>query len=120
MRALESLDVWIVSRDLAIQAYRLTIESQLSRHFALSDQIRRAAISVPANVAEGYALGTTPQFVRHLRIALGSTAELKTHVYVAQRVGLIEAETARQAVCGCDRTTSLLVGFLRKLGARVP
>jgi len=119
MRALESLDLWTVARDVAVQAYQLTMESPLNRHFALADQIRRAAISAPANIAEGYALGTTPQLIRHLRIALGSTAELKTHVDVAERLGLIKSESARRAVGGCDRTTSLLVGFLRKLGARV-
>src|SRR5207249_12295822 len=48
-------------------------------HFGLSDQIRRASASIPANIAEGYAMGTTPQFIKFLRIALGSATELATH-----------------------------------------
>src|SRR2546422_7737778 len=59
-------------------SYRLTLEPPLSRHYSLSDQIRRAAPSIPANIAEGYGLATRPQFVRCLRIALGSANELRT------------------------------------------
>src|SRR5213080_60864 len=53
MRRLESLEAWRAARQLAAMAYRLTLEPPLSRHFPLVDQIRRAAPSVPANVAEG-------------------------------------------------------------------
>src|SRR5207302_6137363 len=59
MRRLESLEAWRAARQLAAMAYRLTLEPPLSRHFSLADQIRRAAPSVAANVAEGYGLATS-------------------------------------------------------------
>src|SRR5213080_3618889 len=64
MKQLASLEAWKCANALARSAYRLTLQAPLSRHFGLSDQIRRAAVSVPANLVEGYALGTTMQFVR--------------------------------------------------------
>jgi len=70
MHKLSSLEAWTRGRELSRVAYRLTLHGQLARHFGLADQIRRAAASVPANIAEGYALATTPQFIRCLRIAL--------------------------------------------------
>jgi len=96
------------------------MESPLDRHFEFIDQIRRAALSVPANVAEGYALGTKPQLIRHLRIALGSAAELRTHVDVASKLVLIDAAKNKSVIAGCDRSIGLIVGLLRRLGARVP
>src|SRR5688572_25603978 len=72
MRKLQKLDAWRGAQELARSAYLLTMTPTLRKHFALIDQIRRAAPSVPANIAEGYALGSTPQFVRCLKIALGS------------------------------------------------
>src|SRR5712691_7706422 len=79
MRNLESFDAWKLGQDVATLSYQLTLSPKLQRHYALKDQIRRAALSIPANIAEGYALGTTPQFLRCLRISVGSTAELRSH-----------------------------------------
>jgi len=86
VRQLEALDVWRGALDLAEVAYRLTMEAPLQRHFALVDQVRRAAISIPANIAEGYALSTTMQFVRCLRISLGSASELRSHLELIRRL----------------------------------
>src|SRR5690242_8874781 len=118
MRQLEQLDTWRVAQELAEAAYRLTMTSPLDRHFALIDQIRRAAVSIPANMAEGYALSTTEQFIRCLRISLGSAAELRTHLDLVRRLALAEQQATAQAISLCTRVTSLVVGLLRKLGQR--
>src|SRR3989449_2553117 len=89
---LERLDTWRGAQDLAYHAYLLTLSPQLSKHFALIDQIRRAALSVPANIPEGYSLGTTPQFLRGLKIALGSNTELYSHLAVLVRLELVSTE----------------------------
>src|SRR2546429_1130337 len=115
MRNLESFDAWKCGRDLAQRAYRLTLERPLNRHFALSDQIRRAALSIPANIAEGYALGTTPQFIRCLRISLGSTAELRAHLDLTKRLGLTDTNELDAIIRLTVRVISILVGLLRKL-----
>src|SRR6266571_620522 len=124
VRQLEALDVWRGALDLAEVAYRLTMEAPLQRHFALVDQVRRAAISIPANIAEGYALSTTMQFVRCLRISLGSASELRSHLELIRRLNLAQAVPTAQAAVLCVRVISMLVGLLRALarrtGARFP
>src|SRR5881392_3367852 len=115
MRQLEQLDAWRVAQELAETAYRLTMTSPLDRHFGLMDQIRRAAISIPANMAEGYALSTTAQFVRCLRIALGSASELRSHLSLLQRLRLTPETDVTQGIDLSNRTISMLVGLLRKL-----
>src|SRR5947208_12106002 len=118
-RRLESLEAWRAARQLAVIAYRLTLEPPLSRHFSLADQIRRAAPSVPANVAEGYGLATRPQFVRCLRIALGSAMELRTHLEIVQDLDpFAKPEPGAEAMHRCDRLSRLLSGLIRSLVAR--
>jgi four helix bundle protein len=124
VKQLESLDAYRTAQELAVAAYSITMSPPLSKHFALSDQIRRAAISVPANIAEGYALGTTVQFIRCLRISLGSAAELRSHLDITRKMGLANASGIDAASALSIRVISILVGLLRKLssrlGARVP
>jgi four helix bundle protein len=116
MRQLESLDAWRVAQDLAEAAYRLTMEAPLDQHFRLTDQIRGAAISIPANIAEGYALSTTTQFIRCLRISLGSAAELRSHLALTHRLNLADPGRTAEAITLCMRVIAILVALLRKLG----
>ncbi len=118
MKKLGSLEAWNVGRQLSRVAYRLTLEGRLSKHFGLADQIRRAAAAIPANIAEGYALATTPQFIRCLRIALGSATELHTHLELAFELELAAAERADEVLKLCDRVIALLIGLVRRLGTR--
>jgi four helix bundle protein len=118
MRKLERLDAWRIAQDLAYQAYLLTLSPKLGRHFAMIDQIRRAALSVPANIAEGYALGTTAQFIRGLKIALGSNTELYSHLTVLQRLELLPADEVRTVLILCDRVVAIIIGLIRKLMSR--
>jgi four helix bundle protein len=124
MKQLESLDAYRAPQDLAAQAYGLTQVGPLSKHFALIDQIRRACISIPANIAEGYVLGTTLQFIRCLRISLGSAAELRSHLDMTKRLQLVEVSELDSTIALAMRVISILVGLLRKLdrnmGSRVP
>jgi four helix bundle protein len=115
---LEKLDVWQRSYELSLAAYRLTLNPPLSRHFGLADQIRRSSTSIPANLAEGYALGTTPQFLRHLRIALGSAAELRIHLRLLVDLQLVPAAEAGPCRDLCERTLSLLYALIRSLNRR--
>jgi four helix bundle protein len=109
-----------VARVLARMVYRQTMEGALKRHWGLSDQLRRAAISVPANVAEGYGQGTRPQFRRGLRIALGSAYEVRELVDLARDLGLVAGPDAERLLDPATRVIRLLVGLLRHLGAQVP
>ncbi len=118
VRKLERYDAWRTAQELAYRAYLLTLSPQLSRHFALIDQIRRAALSIPANIAEGYSLGTTPQFLRGLKIALGSNTELYSHLTVLARLELVSTEDVRAVIDLCNRTIAMIIGLIRKLSSR--
>jgi four helix bundle protein len=118
MRQLDSLDAYRVARGLSSRAYRLTTTGAFRRHLPLADQIRRAAISIPANIAEGYALGTRPQLVRHLRIALGSGAELRSHLRLLTDLKLVQRSEVEGCIGELDRLISLIVGLLKRAGAQ--
>jgi four helix bundle protein len=118
MKRLDSLECWKAARRLALTAYRLTLEPPLNRHFSLADQIRMAAPSIPANIAEGYSLTTRPQFVRCLRIALGSATELRTHLELVQELELSPANATADALAQCDRLIGLIVGLIQSLIGR--
>lgn len=117
MKKLERLDAWHVAQDLAYRAYLLTLDHRLARHFALIDQIRRASLSIPANIAEGYSLGTTPQFLRGLKIVLGSNTELYSHLTVLRKLELVPATDVSSVIEPCSRCIAILIGLIRKLGA---
>lgn len=120
MHKLESLEAWKLGRRLASRIYGLTIREPLRRHFTLAGQIQRAALSVPANVVEGYALGTRPQLIRCLRIAYAEAKELKLHLGVANDHDLLPKDCSTEVIRDSDRLAGLLAGLLKRLGAQVP
>jgi len=87
----EDLEVWRRSCRLAVEVYRLLKDYT---DYGLKDQMTRAAISIASNIAEGAERGTTAEFIRFLRIAKGSAAELRTQLYIATEVGTISKEKA--------------------------
>jgi len=120
MRGLERLEAFTHGRELAVTIYALTDLPPLERNWSLVDQMRRAAVSTPSNVGEAFALGTRPQLVRGLRIALGSAIELQTQLWIARRSGrLPDLEIAEKAEKDADRETGLLVGLLKSYGSLI-
>ena len=85
----KSLLVWQKAQALAVSIYQLSKSPLFAKEFALSDQVRRAAISIPSNIAEGDERDTDKDAVRFLYIAKGSTAELRTQLDLANKVGLL-------------------------------
>src|SRR2546428_4967374 len=96
MRKYRSLAAWQRARALTIAALKGTDAAYHPSARALVDHIRRAVISVEANIVEGYALGTPNQFRRHLRIALGSAAEAESLIEVAEELGYLPSDVAGQ------------------------
>ena len=117
MRKHKSLHVWQRSHELALSVLRATDGNAPPRCWAIFDQLRRAAVSVEANIVEGYALGSRPQFRRHLRIALGSAAETECLIDLAQETGYLDAEIAGPLRKGADAALATLHGILRSPGA---
>ena len=82
------------------------------------EQLRRAAASVPANIAEGYGRESKGAYVHHLRIAQGSLKELETHALLSQRVKLTTAEAITPLMAQCDAVGRMLHGLIRSLESR--
>jgi four helix bundle protein len=89
IKSYRDLIVWQKAVDLCIEVYRLASKFPKTEQFVLSDQIRRAAISVPSNIAEGHARHSRKDFARFLMIAQGSIAELETQLYLAVRMAVV-------------------------------
>lgn len=94
MGKFRDLKVWKESIALVLEIYQFTKEGEFARDFALRDQIRRAAISVPSNIAEGDELGSNKQSVRHFLISRGSIAEVITQLIIAK-----DLEYIREDIC---------------------
>lgn len=115
MAGYQDLFVWQKAKDLAVLVYKVCNEGKLSKDFSLRDQIRRAAVSVPSNVAEGDERDTDREAVRFFYMAKGSLAELRTQLQIAFEVGYLEEELHKRL----DREASSLANMLgRLIGAR--
>ncbi len=89
VRRFEDLVAWQKGRWLAVAVYQATRSGPLERDFGLAGQMQRAAVSIPSNIAEGFERGTRPEFHRYLSNAKGSSAELRTQLYIAQDIGYL-------------------------------
>ena len=92
MGKIKELLVWQRAKDLAVNIYKLSSDGGLSKDYGLRDQMRRAAVSIPSNIAEGDELDTNKQAVKHFYYSKGSSAELLTQTIIAYEVGFISHE----------------------------
>ena len=81
------LKVWIRSKELAVKVYEISNQGLISKNFGLRDQIRRSALSVTSNIAEGDALNSDRQGIKHFFIGRGSLAELRTQLLISKEIG---------------------------------
>jgi four helix bundle protein len=109
------LRVWQNAMDIAVRCYELTHDFPKSEAYGMSSQIRRAAVSAPANIAEGYGRDNTGSFVSFLRVSQGSLKELETLLLLSSRVGHIEAESAATLLAQCDELGRMLRGYIRSI-----
>jgi four helix bundle protein len=113
MNKYQSLVAWKRAHAVAVLVLRATDAAYHPRSRALFDQVRRAAISIEANVVEGYALGSSRQFRKHLRIALGSAAEAECLVRTARELAYLPEDTAVEMENLLGSTMRVLLGLLR-------
>jgi len=119
IQSYRDLDVWNVAMDLAASCYKATREFPREEMFGLTSQIRRAASSIPANIAEGYGRNSTREFLRHLSIARGSLMELETHVLLALRVNRMEPPDSRPLLELAERVSRMLFNLKISLEKRL-
>ncbi len=115
IRDYRDLEVWQRSMDLAEAIYSLSRHLPKEETYGLAAQMRGAAVSVAANIAEGQARNTKGEFKQFLGIACGSLAELETEILLAGRVGLVDGETSGNVLSMCQTTGKMLNGLLRSL-----
>jgi len=102
-----------MSIELVVEVYRLTETLPNTEKYDLTSQMRRAAVSIPANIAEGAARNTKKEFVNYLHIAKGSLSELDTHVEISRRLGYLSDPQLVQLDELLERTDSMLSGLVR-------
>jgi four helix bundle protein len=87
---IEELKIWLAAIDLVTVIYNLTKNEKYNRDFGLRDQIRKSAVSIPSNIAEGFERGNNKEFRFFLSISKGSCGELKTQIIISKNLGYIQ------------------------------
>lgn len=112
------LSAWKAAKALAVEVYRGVNVASVRNDFALVDQLRRAAISIPSNIAEGAGRGTNQDALRFLYIARGSLGELRTQLEVMQEAGLLDKRVCESLLGRAEETGRLLGGLVRFRASR--
>lgn len=113
----KELGVWQKAIDLVTEIYELSKVFPQPEKYGLAAQIQRAAISVPANIAEGWSRGSTKEYIQYLKISRGSLAELETHLIIAQRLNYISIQTfdkLQGEIEAIGRMTNSIIKTLQK------
>ena len=108
MGKFRELKVWQRAKDLAVFIHRITKEGDVAKEFGFRDQIRRASVSIPSNIAEGDELGSNKQAVKFFYIAKGSSAELLTQSIIALEIDYIDAKSVAHIETECTAISGML------------
>ena len=118
IRSYKDLDIWKKGVALVKNIYLITNEFPKSETCALVDQIRRAAISIPTNIAEGHTRQHKKEFRQFLFVALGSLSELETQMIIAEKLGYLEKEKLSRSLSEMDAIGKMTRGLIKKLQNR--
>jgi len=115
MHNFKQLTVWQKSMDLVAEIYQVSTSFPSEEKFGLTSQIRRCAVSIPSNIAEGSGRATDKEFVQFLKYSLGSAFEVETQFLLAHRLGFLEAESLEGLESVTKEVQKMLHGFIKKL-----
>lgn len=115
MKTYRDLIVWQKSMDLVKRIYALTKSFSKEELYGLTGQIRRCAVSIPSNIAEGYGRNSTTDYVRFLRIAIGSLYELQTQMEISLRLDYMEKVDHKRLSSHCIEIEKMLSSLINKL-----
>ena len=118
LKSYRELEVWKKSIDLVEQIYRASKGFPPEERFGLTSQVRRAAVSVPSNIAEGAARTGTGEFLQSLSVASGSLAEVETQVIIANRLEMLPQGEKEALLAQADEIGKMLGGLKRSLESR--
>lgn len=114
-KSFEELEIWQKSIELAIDFYSLVKNEPLSKDYSLCDQLKRAAVSVSNNIAEGFEYGSNKQFVRFLFIAKGSLGELRSMVFLLDRLKFIDDDLSVNLKTKCTELAKMISSLIKYL-----
>ncbi|WP_313524331.1 four helix bundle protein [Shinella sp.] len=115
MNSYQDLKVWQRAMDLAVECYELTRRFPRDEVYGMVSQIRRSAVSIAANIAEGHGRDATGHYVQHLKFAQGSLKELETHLILSSRVGIASPDTVDALMKASDEVGRMLRSLIRSL-----
>ena len=117
VKSYRDLKVWQKGMDLVVESYRVAALLPAHELYGLASQIRRAAVSIPANIAEGNGREHLGDYLRHIAIAHGSLMELETHFLIAERLQYLAAEPTQSMLVRTSELGRMLGGLPRSLKA---
>lgn len=120
IRTYRDLLVWQRGMDLVEECHNLSKLFPSDEKFGLTAQLRRASVSIPANIAEGHGRRHRGDFVRSLSYSSGSVKEVETHLLIAVRLKYVQSEAIEKAMRLCEEIGRMLAGLIRKLGSSAP
>jgi len=115
MKSHKDLHVWQKSINLVTDIYDITKEFPKEELFGLTNQLRRAAVSIPSNIAEGSARNHNKEFIQFLYIAQGSCAEIETQLTISQNLNFISESTLKQLNEKLTEIRNMLIGLIKSL-----
>lgn len=118
MNSYKELVVWQKAVNLVADIYRLTVKFPKEEQYGLVSQLRRSAVSVPSNVAEGWGRGNTREYIRFLTIARGSLMELETQLIISEKLGFLSLESHKVLLAQIDEIGRMLNGLITSLKTR--
>lgn len=119
LRSYRELKVWQNSVELVTVIYQITASFPKEEMYGLTAQIRRSAISIPSNIAEGAARNSTKEFIRFVDIALGSLAELETQFIIANNLGFVSENSKNESMDSLQDVGKMLNGLKRRLNEKL-
>jgi len=111
----EDIDAWKRACRLAVDIYRITSQPALHSDWGMRDQVRRAALSISSNIAEGFERNSTAEFKRFLSIAKGSCGELRSQLYILKALDLLPAVDIGKLISECIEISSMIQNLIKHL-----
>jgi four helix bundle protein len=115
----KDLEVWQKAMDLVVMCYKATNKFPKNEIYGLTSQLQRAAVSVPANIAEGRQRKHSKEFLRHLSIAYGSLAEVETHLQIAERLNYMDEDQMNMMINKTAEIGKMINGLRKSIEQKI-
>jgi four helix bundle protein len=119
IKSYQDLDVWQKAMALVVACYEVTEHFPKSETYGLATQLQRAAVSIPANIAEGQGRNHTREFINHLSMAYGSLMEVETHLQIAARLGYQKEVQLQKLLLQTNEIGRMLNGLMMALNRKL-